>query len=186
MPRLGPGRLLGASLKGDYTAGPKLGRLADDRYIIADVVRDRLESHQRDALLKNTADRDGRGRVKQSIPQDPGQAGKSQVQSFALLLAGHNVHFSPETGDKVTRATPLASQINVGNVMLLRGAWNTVFIDECRLFPNSTMTTRSTKQLVRSMGCCTRRRASSHSEFASRLLRFFCGRLGSSELIENI
>lgn len=129
---------LGASLKGDYTAGPKLGRLADGRYIIADVVRDRLESHQRDALLKNTADRDGRGRVKQSIPQDPGQAGKSQVQSFALLLAGHSVHFSPETGDKVTRATPLASQINVGNVMLLRGVWNTAFVDECRLFPNGT------------------------------------------------
>jgi predicted phage terminase large subunit-like protein len=129
---------LGASLKGDYTAGPLMGRLADGRYIIADVVRDRLESHQRDALLKNTADRDGRGRVKQSIPQDPGQAGKSQVQSFALLLAGHNVHFSPETGDKVTRATPMASQINVGNVMLLRGPWNTAFVDECRLFPNGT------------------------------------------------
>ncbi|MFD2756741.1 terminase, partial [Comamonas terrae] len=36
---------------------------------------------------------------------------------------------------KVTRATPLASQINAGNVLLLKGAWNTPFIDECRLFP---------------------------------------------------
>lgn len=60
------------------------------------------------------------------------------MQSFALLPAGQNVHFSPETGDKVTRATPMASQINVGNVMLLRGAWNTAFFDECRLFPNGT------------------------------------------------
>ena len=30
-------------------------------------------------------------------------SGKS---TFAKLLAGHNVHFSPESGDKVVRATP--------------------------------------------------------------------------------
>lgn len=126
---------LASTVNGDYTAGVKVGRLQDGRYIIADVVRDRLESHQRDALMKNTADRD---RIKQSIPQDPGQAGKSQVLAMAKLLAGHNLHFSPETGDKTVRATPLASQINVGNVVLLRGAWNQAFIDEARLFPNGS------------------------------------------------
>jgi predicted phage terminase large subunit-like protein len=126
---------LASTVNGDYTAGVKVGRLQDGRYIIADVVRDRLESHQRDALMKNTADRD---RIKQSIPQDPGQAGKSQVLAMAKLLAGHSLHFSPETGDKTVRATPLASQINVGNVVLLRGAWNQAFIDEARLFPNGS------------------------------------------------
>ncbi len=127
---------LGASAGGDYTAGGKVGRLSDGRYIIADVKRDQLETHKRDAMIKNTAGADGMGRVKQSLPQDPGQAGKSQVAAFAALLAGHNVHFSPETGDKVTRATPLASQINAGNVLMLRGPWNKEFTDECRLFPN--------------------------------------------------
>lgn len=126
---------LASTLKGDYTAGVRLGRLTDGRYIIADVVRDQLESHQRDQLMKNTADRD---RIKQSIPQDPGQAGKSQVLAMAKLLAGHSLHFSPETGDKVTRAEPLASQINVGNVLMLRGPWNQAFIDECRLFPSGS------------------------------------------------
>lgn len=126
---------LASSLDGDFTAGAKLGRLADGRYIIADMVRDRLESHKRDQVMKNTADRD---RIKQSIPQDPGQAGKSQVLAMAKLLAGHSLHFSPETGDKVTRSEPLASQINVGNVLMLRGPWNQPFIDECRLFPNGS------------------------------------------------
>ena len=93
-------------------------------------------TEDRDALLKKTADADGRGRVKQSLPQDPGQAGKGQVAGFAKLLAGHSLHFSPETGDKVTRADPMASQINVGNVLLLRAPWNDPFKDECRLFPN--------------------------------------------------
>lgn len=129
---------LGASATGDFTAGARLGRLADGRYIIAGMVREQFETNKRDTLIKTTADNDGRGRVKQSLPQDPGQAGKSQVLAFAQLLAGHSVHFSPETGDKVTRATPLASQINAGNVLIVKGAWNDPFKDECRLFPNGS------------------------------------------------
>jgi predicted phage terminase large subunit-like protein len=38
------------------------------------------------------------------------------------------------------RARPLASQINVGNVVMLRGPWNKPFSDECRLFPNGKFT----------------------------------------------
>lgn len=124
----------GATTDGDYTAGVKVGRMADGRYIIADSARGRLETHKRDAMLKNIAALDGL-HVKQSCPQDPGQAGKSQTLAFAKLLAGHHVHFSPETGDKQTRARPLASQVNVGNVLILSGSWNRDFIDEMRLFP---------------------------------------------------
>lgn len=126
---------LGASASGDFTAGVKVGRMSDGRYIIANAVREQFETHQRDMLIKNTALSDGRA-LKQSLPQDPGQAGKSQVLAFAQLLAGHSVHFSPESGDKITRATPLASQINAGAVLMLKGAWNQQFVDECRLFPN--------------------------------------------------
>jgi predicted phage terminase large subunit-like protein len=128
---------LGASVKGDPTASAKLGRLADGRYVVAHVTRERLEPHERDAHLKATADCDGRG-MAQSIPQDPGQAGKSQVAAFARMLAGHALHFSPETGDKTTRATPFASQVNVGNVVMVRGPWNQAFVDELRLFPNGS------------------------------------------------
>lgn len=126
---------LGATLGGDYTVGARLGRMADGRFVIADVVRDRLLTHKRDALIKNTADRDGMG-LKQSIPQDPGQAGKSQVAAFAGMLAGHALHFSTETGDKVVRATPFASQVNAGNVVMVRALWNQDLRDELRLFPN--------------------------------------------------
>ena len=128
---------LGATLGGDYTVGVKLGRLNDGRYIVADVRRDRLESNERDAMIKNAADADGRG-LKQSIPQDPGQAGKSQVLAFAKLLAGHNVHFSTETGEKTVRSNPFARQVNAGNVVMLRAAWNREFTEELRLFPAGT------------------------------------------------
>jgi predicted phage terminase large subunit-like protein len=128
---------LGASASGDFTAGGKVGRLADGRYVIAGMVREQFETNQRDALILTTARNDGR-MLKQSLPQDPGQAGKSQVAAFAKLLAGHNVHFSPESGDKVVRATPLASQINAGQVLAVRGPWLQPFKDECRLFPNGS------------------------------------------------
>lgn len=128
---------LGASASGDFTAGARVGRLADGRYVIAGMVREQFETNQRDALILTTARNDGRV-LKQSLPQDPGQAGKSQVAAFAKLLAGHNVHFSPESGDKVVRATPLASQINAGQVLAVRGPWLQPFKDECRMFPNGT------------------------------------------------
>lgn len=120
---------------GDYTAGGKLGKLADGRFIIAGMEREQLGPDDRDALLRNTAARDGR-QVRVGIPQDPGQAGRTQVLALTRMLAGYQVKTSPETGDKVTRAEPLASQVNVGNVLMLRGPWNSALIEEMRLFPN--------------------------------------------------
>lgn len=126
---------LAASLDGDYTAGAKLGKLPDGRYVIGDMARLRVGPDERDAALKNTAGRDGAS-VRISIPQDPGQAGKTQVLHLTRLLSGHSVHTSPESGDKVTRAEPLAAQVNVGNVLLVRGPWNDGLISEMRMFPN--------------------------------------------------
>jgi predicted phage terminase large subunit-like protein len=125
-----------ASTKGGaYTAGAKLGKLKDGRFIIADMVRERFSTDERDALLKNTAARDGHS-VRVSLPQDPGQAGKSQVLYLTRMLAGYHVTSSPESGDKETRAEPMASQVNVGNMLMLRGHWNDALIEEMRLFPN--------------------------------------------------
>lgn len=128
---------LASTTDGDYTAGGKIGRLEDGRYIIADMVRLRTGPDERDAAIVNTAGRDGRV-CKQSIPQDPGQAGKTQVLYLTRQLAGFRVISSPESGDKVTRAEPLAAQINVGNVLMLNAPWNEELINEMRMFPNGT------------------------------------------------
>ncbi|WP_369952185.1 phage terminase large subunit [Ralstonia syzygii] len=128
---------LAASVDGDYTAGGKLGKLPDGRFIIGDMVRLRCGPDERDAALTNTASRDGKS-VRISLPQDPGQAGKTQVLYLTRKLAGYPVTTSPESGDKVTRAEPLAAQINVGNVLMLRGPWNDALINEMRMFPNGT------------------------------------------------
>lgn len=119
---------------GDWTAGAKLGRYQDGRYVIADMVRVQEGPDARDRTMANTAARDG-VHCRISIPQDPGQAGRTQVLDLTRKLAGFAVRSSPEGGDKVTRAEPLASQVNVGNVMMLRSTWNNAVLDELRDFP---------------------------------------------------
>ncbi|MDR1349671.1 MAG: phage terminase large subunit [Zoogloeaceae bacterium] len=126
---------LASTTTGDYTAGAKLGKLPDGRFLIADLVRLRGGPDERDAAIQNTAARDGRS-VRVSIPQDPGQAGKTQALYLTRALTGYRVKTSPETGDKVTRAEPFAAQVNVGNVLMLRAGWNDKLIDEMRMFPN--------------------------------------------------
>ena len=117
----------------DWTAGQS-GRTPDNRIVIADVLRLRGGPDEIEAAIKNTAASDGRG-VTIGLPQDPGQAGKWAAQYLTRGLAGHTVSVSPESGDKVTRASPAASQLNVGNVSLLKGPWNRPLIEELRDFP---------------------------------------------------
>jgi predicted phage terminase large subunit-like protein len=121
----------------DWTAGTKIGKLPDGRYIVAHHVRDRKSPSGVEALIKNTATADGKA-VKISIPQDPGQAGKSQVESLIKLLVGYSVKATPESGDKVTRFSPFSAQAEAGNVLVLRGPWNEDWFSSLEGFPDAT------------------------------------------------
>ena len=48
------------------------------------------------------------------------------------------IALAPESGDKITRAEPFAAQVNIGNVLMVRGDWNQALINEMRIFPNGT------------------------------------------------
>jgi predicted phage terminase large subunit-like protein len=118
----------------DWTVGLKLGQQKDGRYIVVDVVRIRGSSREVEELVVSTAHRDG-SHVMIGIPEDPGQAGKSQMAYLVRQLAGFHAIPARETGSKATRAMPVASQVEAGNLTILRGAWNQSFIDEVRDFP---------------------------------------------------
>lgn len=120
---------------GDRTVGVKMARLKDGRYLIMDVITEQLSGADVLALVQRTAKFDGYG-VTISLPQDPGQAGKYQASDYVRQLAGFDVRTSPETGSKVTRALPLASQAAAGNVLLLNGSWVDSYLDEICMFPN--------------------------------------------------
>ncbi len=118
----------------DATSGTKVGRTPDGRYIVVDNRSDHLSPAGVERMLKNTASDDGKACIV-SLPQDPGQAGKSQALGFVQMLAGYNVRTSPETGDKVTRFGPFSAQCEGGNVDVLRGAWNDRWFTQLEGFP---------------------------------------------------
>jgi len=125
---------------GAYTAGVRMGRLpmpgGGYKVVISDARRERVGADERDAMMRSTAEDDGRA-TRQDVPQDPGQAGKTQVKHLARVLQGFSCAFSPESGDKNTRAEPFAAQVNVGNVVMVRGSWNAAYREELRGFPNA-------------------------------------------------
>jgi predicted phage terminase large subunit-like protein len=120
-----------------YTVGLKMRRVVQDgrvRYYVTDVVRDRLSPGEVRSLIRRCAERDGRGCV-QDIPQDPGQAGLAQKSDLAQLLDGYSFHFSLESGSKEDRARPLASQVEIGNVLVVSAPWTDRFLSELAVFP---------------------------------------------------
>lgn len=135
---------LAASTEKDsaYSAGVKMGRTPDGRFIIANCVRDRLSAGGVERLIVSTAAADG-VECRISLPQDPGQAGKAQAQYLVKQLAGYSASATPESGDKATRAEPLSAQAEAGNVdVLMTGdpaadAWIAPFLDEASVFPAS-------------------------------------------------
>jgi predicted phage terminase large subunit-like protein len=118
----------------DWTVGVKLGREASGRFVVLDVIRLRGEPLAVEQAILRAAQVDGAETVI-SLPQDPGQAGKTQIRYLASQLAGFRVQCSAESGSKSTRAMPVASQIEAGNVALMRGQWNYAFLEEMGEFP---------------------------------------------------
>jgi len=117
-----------------FTAGVKLGKDREGRFYVGHVIREQATGAGVRRMILNTADTDGR-HVEISIPQDPGQAGKVQAMDFVALLAGFKAYTSPESGDKISRADPIAAQAEAGNVSLVEGPWNEAFLDELETFP---------------------------------------------------
>lgn len=128
-----------------YTAGVLIGKRKNGRYIVADVINKRLDSAEVRELIKMTciSDRAKYGRVTTRLPQDPGQAGKAQAQSFLKFLAGFIVKILAESGDKVTRAEPFSAQwlglegMEKGNVDVLIAPWNEEYFNQMENFPQS-------------------------------------------------
>jgi predicted phage terminase large subunit-like protein len=123
----------------DATAGVLMGLLDDGRVIVLDVKRKQIKANDARNLLRNMAAIDhGKYKFVQiTIPQDPGQAGKAQAQSLVSMLAGYSVEIVSPTGSKEVRATPFASQVQAGNVFILKGEWNDMYLSELESFPES-------------------------------------------------
>lgn len=121
----------------DWTVGIRLRRETSGRFVVEDIVRFRSDSSEVEPAILATARSDGRA-VSITIPQDPGQAGRSQVLNLTRLLAGYDVTATRESGAKTTRALPVASQVAAANLVIVDAPWNRAFLEELRDFPNGS------------------------------------------------
>jgi len=125
----------------DATAGVLMARAGADFYVEGvDRMFETPGTVRR--AVKGHAETDPAGTVIR-IPQDPGQAGVDQAQSYVKDLAGWTVKAVRPTGSKEVRASPAAVQAEAGNIYLVNSGpiedgvdpWITAFLDELCTFP---------------------------------------------------
>jgi len=130
----------GTAEGGTYTVGVKMSKIVSskgNKYLIHDVKRGQWASNEREDIIKETAEADGRG-VYVWAEQEPGSGGKDSINATIQNLDGFVVKADLPVGNKVYRADPYSVQVNNGNVYLLRADWNGPFKDEHGFFPFST------------------------------------------------
>lgn len=129
--------LAGTEGAGAFTVGVKmLYGTTSNRFFIADLRRERIGAGAVRDLILSTAEEDGIG-TKIILPQDPGQAGKAQIDDLIAMLAGFNARAEIQSGSKEVRAEPLSAQMERGNIACLKRTWTRDLLDELRFFPRS-------------------------------------------------
>lgn len=130
--------LAGTENSGDYTAGCLIAKdTKNGTYYVIDVERFRFSSGRRDARIRWVAEQDRKkyGHVHHDFEQEPAGSGKTQQAAIVRLLSGFAVTGSVKVTDTETYSTPFRSQIEYGNVRLVRGNWNKDYLVEMSAFP---------------------------------------------------
>jgi predicted phage terminase large subunit-like protein len=114
-----------------------LARRADGQgWVVLDVQRFRRRSFEVEELVKQAAYIDS-PRVVQHIEQEGGASGKSLINHYQRnVLTRFAVRGDTPSGDKTTRARPVAAKAEAGMVSLVRAPWNQAFLDELEGFPD--------------------------------------------------
>lgn len=120
----------------DWTVGIKLAKLNTGAFIIRNIVRVRETPLQVEALMKQMARIDGPGCII-GLEQDPGSAGLSDISNMTRLLAGYQIRVTKPTRDKETRAKAVSAQAEHGNILMIDGPWNEMFLREAIGFPET-------------------------------------------------
>jgi predicted phage terminase large subunit-like protein len=130
---------LAGSEGGNYTVGVLMSYgpnpPPNGGWCVEHVVRGRWTPAARDEAILQTARADGK-LVRVFIEQEPGSGGIAQAQSITRMLSGFSVTAVRPTGDKLTRAGPVATQAGIGRVAVVRGPWLAAFLDELEAFPD--------------------------------------------------
>ncbi len=119
---------------GDWSVGVLMAMARSGIFYVVDVVRIQGSPLDVERLKAVTAHADAQLTNRRAIvllQQEPGAAGKSYIDAqIRGPLSGFVVEVEHPTGDKYTRALPMSSAAQAGNIKLVCGKWNKDFIDE--------------------------------------------------------
>jgi predicted phage terminase large subunit-like protein len=123
----------------DFTSGVLLSLTAEGIWTVENVVRFQGRPYEVERVIKETsvADLENDPATLLFLEEEPGASGKFETEYYArqkeMVVAG--VRFIRPQGDKIIRANPFSAQAEVGNVRLVRGAWNNAYLEELEDFP---------------------------------------------------
>lgn len=119
----------------DWTVGALLGKHKGGHWDVLDLVRLRVGPKGVRQVIRQTAERDGRS-IPVRVEREGGASGKMTADLLVSEeLAGWNAKAVRPDGGKAERAEPFASQVEAGNVRMVRAEWNAAALDELRAFP---------------------------------------------------
>lgn len=122
----------------DYTVGILMGRHKDGTFWVLDMVRGRWGPKGVRDTIRQTAHIDGK-QVKVRVEREGGASGKIVADLIVREeLAGFPARGVQPEGSKAERAEPWGSQIEAGNVRLVKSSWSQDLINEHRVFPTGT------------------------------------------------
>ena len=124
---------------GNFTVGIKMALITQPNgeaiYLVEDIIRGQWSPEEVDAQLIKAGRDDGLDTAIR-FPQDPGAAGKRDIQRIRRLIAPYTNSLLTEsiTGSKLTRATGFASAVNNSLVYMANGKWRRPFTRELAAF----------------------------------------------------
>lgn len=124
----------------DWTAGALVAvqKLEDKRrrVWVREVRRIRAKPAGVEAFVKAAAEEDGKA-VTIWLEQEPGSSGVAAIEHYvSTVLYGYTVKAHKKTGSKLDMWGPLSAQAEHGNVTLVRGLWNSWWLEEAEASPN--------------------------------------------------
>lgn len=117
----------------DWTCGVLLS-VKDGVWYILDIQRFRGTPRVVEERMKQVAESDPYG-TRIRYEREPGASGLTAEDHYArYVLVGYDFKGVPSLKNKQLRANPASSAAEAGNMVLVRGPWNTAFLDEAESF----------------------------------------------------
>jgi predicted phage terminase large subunit-like protein len=118
----------------DFTVGVKYGIGRRGVSYILDVARTQATPHEVETFGANIARQDGRSTIV-VLQQEPGSGSALWIDAMRRgPLLGYPVYADQVSDSKFARSQPFRAAAEAGNIKLLKGYWNEIFLEECEQF----------------------------------------------------